>query len=83
LATRTSGHATRPPRVAGHGSTHFPFRIDIWDDNSNSIVKLVAGVDDFETAVVTYWAACRRWPKAKVTLRQVAGVVHRSWADQG
>jgi hypothetical protein len=32
----------------------------------------VAGVDDFETAVATYWAACRRWPKANVTLRQEA-----------
>jgi len=26
-------------------------------------------VDDFETAVATYWTACRPWPKAKITLR--------------
>jgi hypothetical protein len=59
--------------------THFPFRIDVWDDRGDSIVQHVAGVDDFETAVATYWAACRRWPKAKVTLRQGARTVHKSW----
>jgi hypothetical protein len=61
--------------------THFPFRIDVWDAQGNSIERHVAGVDDFETAVATYWAACRRWPKAKMTLRQGARVVHKSWND--
>jgi hypothetical protein len=42
-------------------------------------MRHIAGVDDFETAVATYWAACRRWPKAKITLRQGARVVHKSW----
>jgi hypothetical protein len=55
--------------------THFPFRIDIWDDQGNNIERHVAGLDDVETAVATYWAACRRWPKARVTLRQGAGIV--------
>jgi hypothetical protein len=41
----------------------------------------VAGVDDFEVAVATYWATCRRWPKAKITMRQAARVVHRNWED--
>jgi hypothetical protein len=42
----------------------------------------VAGVDDFETAVATYWAAAvRRWPKAKIILRQGARVVIRSWRE--
>jgi hypothetical protein len=50
--------------------THFPFRIDVWDDQGNSIMQHVAGVDDFETAVATYWAAARRWPKAKITLNE-------------
>jgi hypothetical protein len=31
--------------------THFPFRIDVWDDRGVSIVQHVAGVDDFESAV--------------------------------
>jgi hypothetical protein len=49
---------------------YFAFRIDIWDDAGDSIVEHVAGVDDFEVAVVTYWAAVRRWPLARITLRQ-------------
>jgi hypothetical protein len=60
----------------------FPFRIDRWDDHGNMIEQHVGGLDDFEVAVAAYWATCRRWPKAKVTLRQGARVVHRSWADQ-
>jgi hypothetical protein len=39
-------------------------------------------VDDFETAVATYWAAVRRWPKAKIALRQGARIVHKSWQEQ-
>jgi hypothetical protein len=62
--------------------THFPFRIDIWDDQGNNIERHVAGVDDFRVAVASYWAACRRWPKTKITLRQATRVVHRNWADQ-
>jgi hypothetical protein len=43
--------------VAMTTKTYFPFRIDVWDDRGDSIVQHVAGVDDFETAVATYWAA--------------------------
>jgi hypothetical protein len=32
-----------------------------------------------DVAPATYRAACRRWPKAKVTLRQGARVVDKSW----
>ena len=49
--------------------TYFAFRVDVWDGAGDNIVEHVAGVDDFETAVATYWAAVRRWPKAKITLR--------------
>jgi hypothetical protein len=52
--------------------TYFAFRVDVWDGAGDNIVEHVAGVDDFETAVATYWAAVRRWPKAKITLRQGA-----------
>jgi hypothetical protein len=48
------------------------------DDQGNSIMQHVAGVDDFETAVATYWAACRRWLKAKITLRQEARIIEKS-----
>jgi hypothetical protein len=47
--------------------THFAFRVDVWDDIVDNILDHVAGVDDFETAVATYRAACLRWPKAKIT----------------
>jgi hypothetical protein len=56
--------------------THFAFRVDVWDDAGVSIVEHVAGVDDFEVAVATYRAAILRWPRARITLRQGARVVH-------
>jgi hypothetical protein len=62
--------------------TYFAFRVDVWDGAGDNIVEQVAGVDDFETAVATHWAAVRRWPKAKITLRQGARVVHKSWREQ-
>jgi hypothetical protein len=31
--------------------------VDIWDDAGRSIVEHVAGVNDFEVAEATYWAA--------------------------
>src|SRR5262249_2101469 len=56
--------------------THFAFRVDIWDDTGDSIVEHVAGGDDFEVAVTTYWAAVTRWPLARITLRQGACIIH-------
>jgi hypothetical protein len=56
--------------------THFAFRVDVWDDAAVSIVEHVAGVDDFEVAVATCRAAILRWPRARITLRQGARVVH-------
>jgi hypothetical protein len=44
-------------------------RVDIWDETGDSIVKHVAGVDDFEVAEATYRAAVARWPAARITLR--------------
>ncbi len=59
--------------------THFSFRVDLWDDAGDNIVEHIASIDDFETAMATYWGATRRWPKAKITLRQGARVVIRNW----
>jgi hypothetical protein len=50
--------------------TSFAFRIDVWDDTGDSIFEHVVGSEDFEVAVAAYFAACQRWPKAKITLRQ-------------
>jgi hypothetical protein len=61
--------------------TYFAFRIDVWDDTGNSIVEHVAGVDDFEVAVATYRAVILRWPRARITLRQGARVVMKTWTE--
>jgi hypothetical protein len=60
---------------------YFAFRVDIWDDTGDSIVKHVAGVDDFEVAEATYRPAVARWPAARITLRQGARVVMKSWTE--
>jgi hypothetical protein len=50
--------------------------IDIWNDTGDSIVELVAGVDDFEVAEAIYRAAVARWPAARITPRKGIRVVH-------
>jgi len=62
--------------------TYFAFRVDVWDSAANSIVEHIAGIDDFEVAVATYWAAAARWPMARITLRQGARVVLKSWTGE-
>ena len=41
----------------------------------------IAGIDDFEVAEATYWAAVVRWPMARITLRQGARVVMMTWTE--
>ena len=55
---------------------HFAFRIDRWTDYG--IVEYVAGAEDFQVAMATYYAARKRWPKAAMTLRQGAHVIEDS-----
>jgi|EndMetStandDraft_8_1072994.scaffolds.fasta_scaffold1036760_1 hypothetical protein len=57
----------------------FAHRIDMWDEDGANLVDHLAGVEDLDVAAATYRAACRRWPKAKITLRQGARVVEKSW----
>ena len=57
----------------------FAHRIDLWDDDGANLVDHLAGVEDLDVAAATYRAACRRWPKAKITLRRGARVVDKSW----
>jgi hypothetical protein len=63
--------------------THFSFRIDVWDDAGNNIVEHLAGVEDHAMAVAAYWAAVAAKPKEKITLRQGARVVMKSWTEAG
>ena len=55
--------------------------MDVWDSAANSIVEQIAGIDDFEVAEATYRAAVARWPAARITLRQGARVVMKSWTE--
>jgi len=50
--------------------THFTFRVDTWTPDGESIVEHVAGIEDYQVALVTYRAACQRWPGIPITLRQ-------------
>ena len=54
--------------------TDFAYRIDRWDSSGNE-VQHVADVDDLTVALATYEAACERWPKDCLTLRQGSRVI--------
>jgi hypothetical protein len=58
--------------------THFTFRVDTWTPDGESIVEHVAGIEDYQVALVTYRAACQRGPGIAVTLRQGARVIEDS-----
>jgi hypothetical protein len=58
--------------------THFVYRIDIWTDDGQYILEHLAGVENLIVARAAYRAACERWPKARITLRQGARVVEDS-----
>jgi hypothetical protein len=51
--------------------THFAHSIDRLDD-AGELFEHLAGIEDFELAQVTYQAAVRRWPDARIMLRQGA-----------
>ena len=55
--------------------THFAYRIDQWTDDGESIVEHLADVEDFQVAMATYHAACKRWPRKAITLRQEGRVI--------
>jgi hypothetical protein len=55
--------------------TRFAFRIERWE---KGVVHHVARVEDFLLAMATYQAACRRWPDARITLRQNGRLIEDS-----
>jgi hypothetical protein len=55
--------------------THFVYRIDIWTDDGKNILEHLAGLENLIVAGAAYRAACDRWPKARITLRQGARVI--------
>ena len=58
--------------------THFTFRVDTWMPDGESIVEHVADIEDYQVALATYRAACKRWPGTPITLRQGARVIEES-----
>jgi hypothetical protein len=41
-------------------------------------VEHVAGIEDYQVALATFRAACKRWPGVPITLRQGARVIEDS-----
>jgi hypothetical protein len=41
----------------------------------------IAGVGDYLVALETYRAAVKRWPTAKIRLRNRARIIERRWRD--
>ena len=58
--------------------TTFPYRIDRWDADGNSVIEHVADIDDLTVAKAIYEAACKRWLGANITLREGARVIEDS-----
>jgi hypothetical protein len=57
-----------------------PHTIDRWDDaTGETLIERIAGVSDYLVAVETYRAAVKRWPGAKITLRNRTRVIEQSW----
>jgi hypothetical protein len=49
------------------------------DEDSLPISDRCLGRQRQQTALAAYWTACRKWPKAKITMRQGVRVVEKSW----
>ena len=59
-----------------------PHTIDRWDDaTGENLIEQIAAVGDYLVALETYRAAVKRWPTAKITLRNRAWVIEQSWED--
>jgi len=61
--------------------TYFAFRVDVWDSAGKGITEHLAGLEDYAMAVAAYWAAIQSRPKDKITLRQGARVVMKTWHE--
>ena len=56
--------------------------VDRWDEaTGENLIERIAGVSDYLVALETYRAAVKRWPGAKITLRNRARVLEKSWED--
>ena len=59
-----------------------PHTIDRWDDAiGREPDRTDAGVGDYLVALETYRVAVKRWPKDKITLRNRARTLEKTWED--
>jgi hypothetical protein len=59
---------------------HHAHSIDRWDDATGSnLYEHLAGVNDLLLARATFAAAVKRWPGAKITLRNGARIIEKTW----
>jgi hypothetical protein len=59
--------------------TYFSYRIDIWDMAGDNVVDHLAGLDDYLMAVAAYRAVAENRPSEKISLRQGARIVLKTW----
>jgi hypothetical protein len=57
-----------------------PHTIDRWDE-ATGLIEQIASVNDLLIALEIYRAAVKRWPGAKITLRDRARVIEKNWED--
>ena len=59
---------------------HHAYSIDRWDDATGSnLYEHLAGMNDLLLARATFEAAVKRWPMAKITLRNGARIIEKTW----
>jgi hypothetical protein len=57
--------------------------IDRWDNATGSnLYEHLAGVNDHLLARATFAAAVKRWPGGKITLRNGARIIDKTWAAE-
>ena len=61
------------------GPDDFNYRVDLWDDADRRIDQVIAFVSDLEVARAAYEAAVKAKPGKRITLRQRARVIERSF----
>jgi len=59
-------------------ATRTHFNVDTWTPDGESVVEHIAGIEDYQLALVTFRAACQRWPGTPITLRLGARVIEDS-----
>ena len=57
----------------------FHFRIDLWDDQDRLIEQVIAFVSDLTVARAAYEAAVKAKPGKRITLRQRASIIEKSF----